>query len=65
MPKCIYCLEDKTATDFNIDHVIPESFGLFENNFTLIETVCSEWSRIKGDVVQTIHKLIYSGFKSR
>jgi hypothetical protein len=52
MPKCIYCLEDKTATDFNIDHVIPESFGSFENNFTLVETVCSECNQYFGDELE-------------
>lgn len=35
MPKCIYCLEDKDPSAFDRDHVIPESFGKFENNLTL------------------------------
>jgi hypothetical protein len=52
MPKCIYCLEDKTVTDFNIDHVIPESFGSFKNNFTLIETVCSECNQYFGNELE-------------
>lgn len=40
--KCIYCLEDKDSGEFSRDHVIPESFGTFKNNLTLIEKVCEE-----------------------
>lgn len=42
MPTCIYCLNDKPAADFNREHVIPEAFGKFENNFVLHETVCTD-----------------------
>lgn len=40
--KCIYCLNTKIATDFNREHVIPESFGRFKKSMTLKNTVCSE-----------------------
>ena len=33
--RCIYCLEDKPLSDFNREHVIPEAFGKFEDNFVL------------------------------
>jgi hypothetical protein len=49
MPVCIYCLKEKVSTDFNVDHVIPESFGTFENNFTLTEAVCKECNQFFGD----------------
>ncbi|TET45418.1 HNH endonuclease [candidate division TA06 bacterium] len=35
MSKCIYCVEEKDPSAFDRDHVIPESFGKFENNLTL------------------------------
>jgi hypothetical protein len=52
MPVCIYCLKEKAPTDFNIDHVIPESFGAFENNFTLTEAVCKECNQYFGDKLE-------------
>ena len=33
--RCIYCLEDKPEAAFNREHVIPQAFGKFEDNFTL------------------------------
>lgn len=38
--RCIYCLSDKAETEFNREHVIPESFGLFEHNLVL-DCVCT------------------------
>jgi hypothetical protein len=52
MPKCIYCLEDKTVEEFNIEHVIPQSFGSFENNFTLTETVCVDCNQYFGNELE-------------
>lgn len=52
MPVCIYCLNEKAPSDFNIDHVIPESFGTFENNFTLTEAVCRECNQYLGDKLE-------------
>ena len=40
-PTCIWCTQSKPTTAFNREHVIPESFGLFESGFTLINTVCT------------------------
>lgn len=39
MPSCIYCSEEKEDVDFNREHVIPDSFGAFENNL-VITCVC-------------------------
>lgn len=52
VPVCIYCLKEKPPTDFNIEHVIPESFGAFENNFTLIKAVCWECNKYFGDKLE-------------
>src|SRR5215208_2756526 len=38
--RCIYCKVEKHAQEFNIEHVIPRAFGMFEQNFTLKNTVC-------------------------
>jgi hypothetical protein len=42
MPRCIYCLAEKPATDFNREHVIPEAFGGFAGALVLHRTVCEE-----------------------
>jgi hypothetical protein len=48
--KCIYCLEDKHISSFTkIEHVIPQSFGLFKNNFTLKNIVCDNCNQYFGD----------------
>lgn len=41
MIMCIYCGELKLRTEFNREHVMPESFGTFEHNFVLSELVCA------------------------
>jgi len=38
---CIWCLEEKPQTEFNVEHVIPQAFGTFEQNFNLDHEVCS------------------------
>jgi HNH endonuclease len=52
MPKCIYCLEDRAKSDFTKDHVIPESFGTFKNNFTLVNKVCGKCNQYFGDELE-------------
>lgn len=48
--KCIYCVEDKPFSSFTkIEHVIPQSFGLFKNNFTLKNIVCDDCNQYFGD----------------
>ena len=47
---CIYCLEDQTPSCFTkVEHVVPQSFGRFENNLTLHETVCDGCNKYFGD----------------
>ncbi len=47
---CIYCLEDKTQSSFTkVEHVVPQSFGRFENNLTLHVTVCDGCNKYCGD----------------
>lgn len=52
--KCIYCLEDKPNDSFSkAEHVIPQSFGSFQDNFTLNRpdnrAVCDECNQYFGD----------------
>jgi len=48
--KCIYCLEDKPTNCFNkTEHVLPQSFGKFKNNFTLNKIVCDTCNKFFGD----------------
>lgn len=52
--KCIYCLENKSAESFTkAEHVIPQSFGLFQDNFTLNrpsnKAVCDECNQYFGN----------------
>jgi hypothetical protein len=42
MPICIYCRDELGTEHFNREHVIPLQFGAFENNQTLVNSVCRE-----------------------
>ena len=47
---CIYCLEDQTQSSFTkVEHVMPQSFGRFESNLTLHETVCDGCNQYFGN----------------
>lgn len=51
--KCIYCLEEKGKNDFkDKEHVLPQSFGKFENNFTLRKEVCNDCNQFFGDKLE-------------
>jgi hypothetical protein len=39
--RCIWCKLDKPEKAFNVEHVLPQSFGTFENNLTLHD-VCKD-----------------------
>jgi hypothetical protein len=53
MTHCIYCLEDKTDDHFQrAEHVMPQSFGKFESNFTLHGVVCDECNHILGNELE-------------
>src|SRR4051812_10723620 len=38
--RCIWCTAEKDESEFNVEHVMPRSFGTFEDNPTLVNTVC-------------------------
>lgn len=47
---CIYCLEKKSKQAFiKTEHIIPQSFGVFKNNFTLNDMVCDDCNKFFGD----------------
>jgi hypothetical protein len=51
--ECIYCRENKPASAYTkVDHVLPQSFGKFENNLTLIRLVCDACNQFFGDNVE-------------
>ena len=53
--KCVYCVEDKELSSFTkIEHVIPQSFGLFRNNFTLLNIVCDDCNQYFGDNLEIV-----------
>jgi hypothetical protein len=37
MPTCLYCEETKPLDHFNREHVLPESFGAYEENLGQLE----------------------------
>lgn len=50
MPRCIYCQQDRSEDGFTkIEHVIPQSFGGFQNNFTLRNLVCDDCNHYFGN----------------
>jgi hypothetical protein len=52
MPVCIYCMVEKAADALNRDHVIPQAFGMFDDNFVLTHAVCAECNKAFGDTVE-------------
>ncbi len=51
--KCIYCSKtDKEITFNKSEHIIPQSFGKFEDNLTLIGIVCDECNQYFGDLLE-------------
>ena len=50
-PTCIYCRA--TGVVFDRDHVIPEAFGMFENNFVLT-CVCKSCNKFFGDELELV-----------
>jgi hypothetical protein len=51
-PVCIYC--KKQNVPFDREHVIPEAFGTFENNFVLHDAVCLGCNKYFGDKLDLI-----------
>jgi hypothetical protein len=38
--RCIWCTAEKPETEFNVEHVMPQSFGTFKASLTLVNDVC-------------------------
>ena len=49
--RCIYCLKDKDKPK-RVEHVIPQSFGVFKNNFVLTSAVCDYCNQFFGDALE-------------
>ena len=49
--RCIYCLKDKDKPR-RVEHVIPQSFGVFKNNFVLTDAVCDDCNQFFGDALE-------------
>jgi HNH endonuclease len=48
--KCIYCLEERDRLSYTkVEHVLPQSFGKFEQNFTLQYVVCDTCNEYFGN----------------
>ena len=48
--QCIYCLRNLDRGSYTkAEHVLPQSFGTFEQNFTLHEVVCDECNQYFGN----------------
>ena len=52
--KCIYCLKQKPASEFSREHVIPQSFGLFQQNLVLDDEVCRACNEYFGKILDRI-----------
>lgn len=53
MRKCIYCDCAKENNEFDTDHVMPESFGTFEDSFTL-KNVCINCNGYFGSTIENV-----------
>ncbi len=55
MITCVYCLENKPISFFKkAEHVLPQSFGLFKNNFTLRKIVCDQRNEYFGNNLEIV-----------
>jgi len=53
MKKCIYCLENEDTTGFTSrEHVLPQSFGKFKANMTLVDKVCHKCNQKLGNELE-------------
>jgi HNH endonuclease len=49
--RCIYCLQERDESVFNVDHVVPRACGLFEGNLTL-DCVCVDCNSYFGRTIE-------------
>ena len=53
--ECVYCREEKPASAYTkAEHVLPQSFGKFKHNFTLIRLVCDACNQFFGDNIELL-----------
>lgn len=53
--KCIYCLKEKDSACYKkVEHVLPQSFGKFVDNFTLKNIVCDECNQYFGNNLEPV-----------
>jgi hypothetical protein len=50
--KCVYCIRDLSENMFTREHVFPESFGVFRDNFTLLNKVCHHCNQYFGNILE-------------
>jgi hypothetical protein len=49
LTKCIYCLQERGRRSYTkAEHVLPQSFGTFEQNITLHDVVCDDCNHYFG-----------------
>lgn len=52
--RCMYCEKEKPPECFNREHVLPESFGRFQNALVLHEAVCADCNRYFGEELDLV-----------
>jgi hypothetical protein len=52
--KCIYCLTEKQRSAFDIEHILPRSFGNFKGALTLTSEVCKSYNSHFGGTTDRI-----------
>lgn len=51
--ECIYCRQRRPESAYTkAEHVLPQSFGKFRNNLTLIRSVCDDCNQFFGDYLE-------------
>ena len=49
--RCIYCLKNKDRPR-RVEHIIPQSFGVFKGNFVLTDDVCDDCNQFFGNALE-------------
>jgi len=59
---CVYCGASPSTAKFNREHVVPEAFGMFEDNFVLHGVVCRKCnSYFSGELEIPLARQTYEG----
>lgn len=66
VPKCIYCLKEKSSGDFSVEHVIPRQLGIFDQAPTLVGCVCAECNGLfSGDLENNLAESTHEGQRAK